>query len=302
MRGFENGSWLLGHLFGIPIRLHWSFVALMALAAVKLNWIALALVEVLVLTVLIHELGHCFAARSVGGEANGILLWPLGGLAFTSGTQDSPAKWAWVALAGPLTHIPLAGLCWLALAASGEHLGLADLDPRGGLELPDQGWQSFVYAILRMQVLLFCFNLCLPAYPLDGGQILVGLFSLFLPLPATVMALALLTGGTAFWLLTLGYPIFAIMLGLEAFKLLSVANSPAVDWHPISRIYSARPRVIALRSGVYVAPGLELVPCPNCSREMHPRSQKCLHCETRFGPGGVAEYQASSAQNQPTSE
>jgi Zn-dependent protease len=35
----------------------------------------------LFLTVLLHEFGHCFAARRVGGEANEVLLWPLGGLA-----------------------------------------------------------------------------------------------------------------------------------------------------------------------------------------------------------------------------
>ncbi len=33
-------------------------------------------------TVLIHELGHALAARRVGGHADGILLWPLGGLAY----------------------------------------------------------------------------------------------------------------------------------------------------------------------------------------------------------------------------
>src|SRR5688500_8582927 len=31
--------------------------------------------------ILLHEFGHCFAARSVGGEANDILMTPLGGLA-----------------------------------------------------------------------------------------------------------------------------------------------------------------------------------------------------------------------------
>lgn len=42
----------------------------------------LLLGPVLLATVLIHELGHCLAARSVGGRAEQILLWPLGGLAY----------------------------------------------------------------------------------------------------------------------------------------------------------------------------------------------------------------------------
>lgn len=36
----------------------------------------------LLVTVLIHELGHSLAARRLGGHAEGILLWPLGGLAY----------------------------------------------------------------------------------------------------------------------------------------------------------------------------------------------------------------------------
>merc|ERR1719161_2705238 len=37
---------------------------------------------VLFLTVLVHELGHCAAAKLVGGHVDRILLWPLGGIAF----------------------------------------------------------------------------------------------------------------------------------------------------------------------------------------------------------------------------
>jgi hypothetical protein len=39
---------------------------------------------VLLATILVHELGHCLAARSIGGTVDSILLWPLGGLAFMS--------------------------------------------------------------------------------------------------------------------------------------------------------------------------------------------------------------------------
>lgn len=47
-----------------------------------LGWAALLYGPVLLGTVLIHELGHSLAARKVGGTADGILLWPLGGLAY----------------------------------------------------------------------------------------------------------------------------------------------------------------------------------------------------------------------------
>jgi hypothetical protein len=43
----------------------------------------------------------------VGGAVHGILLWPLGGLAFV-GHAGSPARDLYVAVCGPLTHIPQA--------------------------------------------------------------------------------------------------------------------------------------------------------------------------------------------------
>ena len=43
----------------------------------------------------------------------GILLWPLGGLAFV-GHSSSPRKDLWVAVAGPLTHLPQLAF-WMAV-------------------------------------------------------------------------------------------------------------------------------------------------------------------------------------------
>ena len=47
-----------------------------------LVWAALLYGPILLLTVLVHELGHSLAARRLGGEVDSILLWPLGGLAY----------------------------------------------------------------------------------------------------------------------------------------------------------------------------------------------------------------------------
>ncbi len=94
-------SWAfpLGRLFGITIRIHWLF-PLMAIALVlraayggknepptEGAWIdATLIVTFLFVSVLLHEFGHCFAARWVDGDASEVLLWPLGGLA----TVDVP--------------------------------------------------------------------------------------------------------------------------------------------------------------------------------------------------------------------
>lgn len=46
------------------------------------GWAALMYGPILLVTVLLHELGHCLATRRLGGQVEGILLWPLGGLAY----------------------------------------------------------------------------------------------------------------------------------------------------------------------------------------------------------------------------
>lgn len=69
---------------------------------------------ILFLTVLIHEFGHSLAARSVGGHAHTILLWPLGGLAYCS-HDAGPKADLWVTFAGPLTHVPQIGF-WTLIA------------------------------------------------------------------------------------------------------------------------------------------------------------------------------------------
>ena len=51
----------------------------------------------------------------VGAEVHYILLWPLGGLAFV-GHSSSPARDLFVAIAGPLTHIPQV-LVWVGILA-----------------------------------------------------------------------------------------------------------------------------------------------------------------------------------------
>ena len=56
-------------------------------------WIdAAIIIGLLFFSILVHEFGHCFAARSVGGEANEVLLWPLGGLAFADAERFAEVK------------------------------------------------------------------------------------------------------------------------------------------------------------------------------------------------------------------
>jgi len=133
----------------------------------------LLLGPVLLLTVLFHELGHCLAARSVGGHVEGILLWPLGGLAFIGHTAGPKAD-MWVAVAGPLTHLPMVGF-WVGMLSLAQHAATGSWTPSLALQEPKgMGlWQAMCAGAVIMNLSLFAFNLLVPAYPLDGGRILV---------------------------------------------------------------------------------------------------------------------------------
>src|SRR5262249_26318912 len=79
-------------------------------------WIdATLLVTFLFGSVLLHEFGHCFAARSVNGDASEILLWPLGGLA-TVEVPHTPRDNFLVAAAGPAVNLCLCLICVVGLA------------------------------------------------------------------------------------------------------------------------------------------------------------------------------------------
>ena len=70
----------------------------------------------LFLAVLLHEFGHCFAARYMDGEADEILLWPLGGLAFARSLPQTPAADFVFALGGPAATFLLCVISGLALS------------------------------------------------------------------------------------------------------------------------------------------------------------------------------------------
>src|SRR3954470_10310522 len=108
-----TGSVPLFTAFGIRVRAHASMVLLIGITMLLSGgggmggvWNSMTFCTVLFGIILLHEFGHCFAARSVGGEANDILMWPLGGLAFA----DAPKRaWPqfWTAAGGPLVNVLL---------------------------------------------------------------------------------------------------------------------------------------------------------------------------------------------------
>lgn len=116
MRDPMNWAVPLFRAFGVRVRLHLlypifaiSMIAriLMADGNVVTLLDAVLLVAVIpFVVILLHEFGHIFAGRSVGGDGEEILMWPLGGLAFVSGPHDWKAHTT-IAAGGPLVNVVL---------------------------------------------------------------------------------------------------------------------------------------------------------------------------------------------------
>jgi Zn-dependent protease/CBS domain-containing protein len=155
-------------LFGVPVRLHFTFLLLL----VFLLFIGigqrqsglLSFVYVLALfgSVLLHELGHAVVGRRYGLRTLEIVMFPIGGVARLERPPKAREE-LWIALAGPMVNLVLAVVI---LGALWRNSGLLAFE---ALAIPND--QNLAQRIAVGNLILAGFNL-LPAYPMDGGRIL----------------------------------------------------------------------------------------------------------------------------------
>ncbi|MEY2488695.1 MAG: hypothetical protein QOC70_637 [Verrucomicrobiota bacterium] len=164
-----QGTIRLFKFSGIQVYLHfsWFIVAAYQLTQRLNNYQSpiFAVYEYLALfgIVLLHEFGHALACRQTGGQADRIVLWPLGGIAFVNPPRR-PGAVLWSIAAGPLVNVALVPVLELLWIFAGN-AGWADTSP---------DLFHLIWAIRGINLLLLIFNM-LPVYPLDGGQILQAL-------------------------------------------------------------------------------------------------------------------------------
>jgi Zn-dependent protease len=160
MAGLPTSGIRLFRLFGIQVSLHWTWfiVAWIQLQRPFTHYTSPAwnLVEYISLfaIVLMHEFGHALACRSVGGKADFIMLWPLGGVAFVA-PPPRPGAVLWSIAAGPLVNVALLPITLLAVH-------LAPTGPDLAVYFESLAWINGGLLVFNM----------LPIFPLDGGQIL----------------------------------------------------------------------------------------------------------------------------------
>jgi Zn-dependent protease len=180
------GSVPLFTVFGIRVRMHASMLVLIALLLITSGFqgyyaAQMAMVGCIALftIVLLHEFGHCFAARWVGGEARDILMWPLGGLAYAD-APNRPWPQLVVAAGGPMVNVLICLLVFgldRLLWFTHSHVLLNPFTGKLGLPAIST-WEMYVWVYMwwfyAISMALLFFNL-LPIFPLDGGRILQAL-------------------------------------------------------------------------------------------------------------------------------
>ncbi|MFW6124663.1 MAG: site-2 protease family protein [Pirellulales bacterium] len=169
-----------GRWFGIQVRVHFFFFVYIVIELYRYAFpaeglgdlrLGMLVLGILFASVLLHEFGHCFAARFVGGHAEEVVLWPLGGLAFVEAT-NSPRDQAITAAGGPAVNVLLCGVSALLL---GPRVAGA-LNPLAGNVEMYYGLQAsspvlaVAALVFKLNWILLLFNL-LPAFPLDGGRL-----------------------------------------------------------------------------------------------------------------------------------
>ena len=161
----------LGHIFGIPIDLDYSWFLVFVLLTWTLAvgyypaefpgwpiaqyWILGAITAIMLfVSVLLHELGHSVVAMSYQVPVKRITLFIFGGIAQIGAEPPSASAEFWIAIAGPAVSLALAMLFWLM-----EPVAVA---------IP--AVLAFVTYLAFINGALVVFNL-IPGFPLDGGRV-----------------------------------------------------------------------------------------------------------------------------------
>src|SRR5579862_545958 len=102
-------------VLGVPIRLHFTFVLLLIFLIVTglgsnqsaANYTLFILA--MIVSVLLHELGHALVSSLYGIRTLEIMMYPIGGVARLE-RPAKPREEFWIAVAGPVVNLLIAGI------------------------------------------------------------------------------------------------------------------------------------------------------------------------------------------------
>ncbi|HJR77794.1 MAG TPA: site-2 protease family protein [Nitrospiraceae bacterium] len=174
----QGPDWQIGRIYGIPIRIHvswllifwfvtWSLATgylpdtLPGLSTIR-YWAMGAMAALLLFaSVLLHELGHSYVALKYRIPIGQITLFIFGGVAQMRKEPPSPRAEFLIAIAGPIVSLVIAAVC----------LGLVTLAEASSTAQAFRGLIALGAVLGAVNANLGLFNL-LPGFPLDGGRVL----------------------------------------------------------------------------------------------------------------------------------
>lgn len=153
-------------LFGIPVRISPVFwVVALFLGGNQRPEMAAVWVGAVLVSILVHELGHAVLQQFFGGRSE-IVLYAFGGYASAVGVRESWWRQILIALAGPAAGFVLAGVVYGAVL----QFGLPDAMLARVL-IDDLLWINIAWGVLNLA----------PIWPLDGGHVARELLTRILP-------------------------------------------------------------------------------------------------------------------------
>ncbi len=187
-----DSSFQIGNIWGIPIKLHWTFVVGIFWVAIafglippisvlgktygfgsiepaSIKWIySLAFAILLFICVAIHELGHSYVARRYNIGIRSITLYLFGGVSAMEEIPKNPKLEFRMAVVGPLVSGLLGIISVLIYIESAVLLGT------------EHPLSILLWTLAIVNIILMVFNL-LPAFPMDGGRVLRAWFATRMP-------------------------------------------------------------------------------------------------------------------------
>jgi Zn-dependent protease/CBS domain-containing protein len=167
-----SGTFKIGRLFGVPLRVHWSWFIIFILIAFSMvtylqggpavplavRIFTAVLVSLLFFgSIVFHELAHSLVALRQGIPVKDITLFIFGGVSQITRESSKPGQEFLLAIAGPFSSLFLAAVFYgvfFFLNAAGQPLAARAVQ-----------WLAFINLALAV------FNL-VPGFPLDGGRVL----------------------------------------------------------------------------------------------------------------------------------
>lgn len=194
------GNWpklTIGRIQSIPIRLDATFVLVLIFGLIGIPiqtlgqfWFVAAGVIGIFFSILLHELGHALMAKRYGVGVVEVVIGGFYGYARLRSQGVPHTVMIRIIAAGPLVNLVIFVTLWLVLSLP----GFAGLVPQKLVTRTGTitDWQTTTLQLLVVfNLVMFVFNF-LPAFPLDGGRILVLVLDGKLPRQVSVIIVSAL--------------------------------------------------------------------------------------------------------------